>query len=194
MANRDRHITGKDRHVYRTFVRFGRLKPVKQEGYGIDSYHAPPAPVGFYAMPKRLQEFFLIGSIEMTQDIGLSPKHRDITVDGSKPVKKATKSERISAVRHEFVVGPEVEMWHHLTVPASEIIDQHGFWVKTTVAAWEIAVKKERIRLRAQSLAIWGTDGKNDGKVNKQDINTVRKSTGVYSKDHFEVFFDHKVA
>ena len=37
--------------TYRTFVRFGKLGLVKQKGFGTVSFHAPPAPKGFYAMP-----------------------------------------------------------------------------------------------------------------------------------------------
>lgn len=44
------------------FVRFGGLSPVIQEGYGKDSYHAPPARKGFYAFPESTIERFLLST------------------------------------------------------------------------------------------------------------------------------------
>ncbi len=82
--------------------------------------------------------------------------------------------------RHTFVVDTDIELWHHLTVPNSEVIDRHNSWVKTNYKAWIKAVSKESVALRASS-------------GGKEGINSCRKRVGFYSMDHFEVFFDTKV-
>ena len=43
------------------FLRFGGLSPVKQEGYGNDTFHAPPARYGIYCFPETAMERFLLG-------------------------------------------------------------------------------------------------------------------------------------
>lgn len=43
------------------FVRFGDLSPVKQEAYGQEGFHKPPARYGFYAFPESAIERFLLG-------------------------------------------------------------------------------------------------------------------------------------
>jgi len=55
-----------------TFIRYGRLHLTKQKGFESDSFHSasfhsPPAQYGFYAMPIRFQELFLISSLDKTQ-------------------------------------------------------------------------------------------------------------------------------
>jgi hypothetical protein len=54
------------------FVRYGGLSPVKQKGYGSDTYHAPPARKGIYAFVFPYIEKFLIGASEYS---GVSAKH-----------------------------------------------------------------------------------------------------------------------
>lgn len=49
------------------FVRFGACKPVKQKGYGSDTFHGPPAKKGFYCFPKIAQEWYLLSSIYKSQ-------------------------------------------------------------------------------------------------------------------------------
>ena len=50
------------------FVRFGTIQAVKQKHFGLyDSFHSPPTDKGFYAMPHKAQEFFLIGCLNETQ-------------------------------------------------------------------------------------------------------------------------------
>ena len=71
--SKDKNIKGKDLFV---FVRFGGLNLKKQKGYSNKedvSYHSPPTSRGIYAMPKIVQEFFLISSIGNFQP-GTLPK------------------------------------------------------------------------------------------------------------------------
>lgn len=186
--------------IDRTFVRFGKLGLVKQDGFGSDTFHAPPAPRGFYAMPKRFQELFLVGSIENTQKIKNMPKE-DKYKDPETGEHDWDKYERdnkkaFQKLRHEFSIDPTTEFWHHLDVPNNEVLQRHNSWVKTTFRAWKKALSKESVKLRAKSLAPW-VSGKDDteGEFRKTPggINSTRKRTGWYSKDHFEVFFDTKV-
>lgn len=164
------------------FVRFGKLALVKQKGFGGDTFHSPPAQRGFYAMPLRYQEYFLVGSIDDFQPGQLNaPKMPDNDATGEEWNEWNIKWEkRFKAVRHEFIVGNDIELWHHLPVPNNEVISRHNSWVKTSLRAWKKAVGKESVKLRAE-------DGGSKG------INSVRKRTGYCSKDHFEVFFDTKV-
>lgn len=186
----------RDSDIYRVFVRFGKLGLMKQDGFGSNSFHAPPASKGMYAMPKRFQEMFLVGSIGITQKKYTGFKQ-------STPGKDSTKEEwdehyrkravRMKQIRREFVVDKDVDLWHHLDVPNNEVIDRHGSWVKTSWYAWKAAVQKESVNLRARSLQQWGDDTEGEYNYQPGGINSVRKRTGAYSMDHFEVFFDTKV-
>ena len=176
-----------------TFIRYGKIHLTKQEGYGEDTYHAPPAPIGFYAMPIRFQEMFLVSSISKTQPKIISiPKklNPDYRVEGedfdwekhSEVLKKRWKK-----IIHKFTVKNENEIWHHLDVKQHVILDKHNDWVKTTIRDWKIALVKESLRLRVESMKpMFGGDY-------KMSLAEVRPKTGWYSKDHFEVFFDSKV-
>ena len=62
------------------FLRFGGLSPVKQEGYGNDTFHAPPARYGIYCFPETAMERFLLGK-------GVFDNRRMVPVDVNK-VKK----------------------------------------------------------------------------------------------------------
>ena len=180
-----------------TFIRYGRMHLTKQKGYGNDTFHAPPASIGFYAMPIRFQEIFLVGSIEKTQPDQLSiPKklnpsnpNRPDDFDWEKynnTLRKNTKK-----IIHKFIMKNEDLIWHHLDVKQNIIIDKHGDWVKTSVRDWKIALIKESVRLRSQSMSTgWGDTSESKGGSN---FSEVRPKTGSYSKDHFEVFIDSKV-
>jgi hypothetical protein len=183
--------------INRTFVRFGKLGLTKQKGFGSDTFHSPPCERGLYAMPKRFQELFLIGSIKDTQNIKNLPeydKYKD--EDGNVDEKSEFWIKRKKAwqkLRHEFYITPKDTLWHHLDVPNNEVISRHNCWVKTSFKTWEKALAKESISLRARSLALFNP--KKDGSVNKVigGVNSTYKRSGCYSKDHFEVFFDTKV-
>lgn len=184
----------------RKFVRFGKMGMVKQKGYGKDTFHAPPAAGGFYAFPYRFQELFLVGSLDKLQpgQLGMpkSDKFKDPEtgeVDWDAYDKK--RKERYSAIRHEFTIDHTTEFWHHLPVPNSEVSARHGSWVKTNFRAWEKAVKKESVKLRAESLGIFDEKSSAGKKMHRPGgINSVGKRTGLFSKNNFEVFFDTKIA
>ena len=170
-----------------TLIRYGRLHLTKQKGFGEDSFHAPPAPLGFYAMPIKFQELFLVGSISSTQpDYMKLPKKindDDFDYDEAEKIRRKNRKKLI----HNFTVKNEDFIWHHLEVKNNFIVDRHNAWVKTTVRDWKIALKKESIKLRAESMK--GLFG-NDTKIPFQEV---RPKTGWYSKDHFEVFIDSKI-
>lgn len=183
--------------IDRTFVRFGKLGLAKQKGFGSDSFHAPPAQLGFYAMPKRYQELFLVGSIESTQNIKNLPKekkYKDPETGEYDWVKFSKDTNKVMrTMRHEFSIGPTDELWHHLDVPNNEVIARHNDWVKTNYKTWKKALSKESVKLRAQSLAPWPKKDTGEKNYQRGGINSTRKRAGGYSMDHFEVFFDTKV-
>lgn len=171
---------------YRTFVRFGKFGAVKQEGFGADNYHAPPAKQGFYAMPLVFQEFFLIGSLDSTQ-----PKHTGMPKEPSGEASSEEWDEyhkkrraRLTEIRHEFSVDTKAEFWHHLNVPNKDVLQRHGTWVKTDYNTWKKALIKENTKLRFKSLKY----------VDTNNVNEVPKQAGFFSFDHMaEVFFDYKI-
>jgi len=180
-----------------TFIRYGRLHLTKQQGHDKDSFHAPPSTKGFYAMPIRFQELFLIGSIDKTQpDQVAIPKKvkEDSTSENFDWVKyEKVRKEKLKKIIHKFNVKNEDLIWHHLTdVKHNLIIDKNGTWVKTSVRDWKKVLKKESLRLRVESIStsMFGGDDKSTG---GKRLEEVRPKTGWYSKDHFEVFFDTKV-
>ncbi len=179
------------------FVRYGRMHLTKQEGYGSDTFHAPPAPLGFYAMPIRFQELFLVGSIDKTQpDIIAMPKK--MKIENIKEDEKIDwdeynkiRKKKWKNIIHKFTVKNDNEIWHHLTVKQNVIIDKHNDWVKTTVRDWKNALIKESLKLRVESMTTdFCSTSKSEG---GKRFAEVRPKTGWYSKDHFEVFFDSKV-
>ena len=116
-----------------TFVRFGGLDLKNQKGFDKDdnSYHSPPSPRGFYAMPKIAQEFFLIGSLECTQP-GIFRKSENNSIDSENYWKN-----KLRQIRKEFrkVDG---EIWHHLEEYTNhkDILQRKGDWVKTDMKTW----------------------------------------------------------
>ena len=176
------------------FVRYGILHLTKQKGYGGEKFHSPPASIGFYAMPYRFQEMFLAGCIDDTQKKNFNlPKkleYDNIIKEEDDEKRNELYKEREEyykfknkELRHKFYVDDDDLVWHHLFCPHNEVIDMHNSWIKTTISAYKQALKKENIKLRAESLKI----------ANKKDINSIPKNAGYFSKDHFEVFFDTKV-
>lgn len=179
------------------FIRYGKMHLTKQKGYGNDTFHSPPAPLGFYAMPIRFQELFLVGSIDKTQpDIIAMPKKlnfenkkEDEVFDWDKY--NEIRKKKWKNIIHKFSAKNENEIWHHLDVKENVVIDKHNDWVKTTIRDWKIALIKESLKLRVQSMSTgWGDPSESTGGKN---FSEVRPKTGSYSKDHFEVFFDSKV-
>lgn len=172
------------------FVRFGGLDLKNQKGFRSDqsSYHAPPAPRGFYAMPKVAQEFWLISSMSNCQP-GTVPKRPKCPADASDQehnelldsyYKRYDKA--ISCMRKEFTKRDGC-LWHHLsdwTKPA-QVISRNGSWVKTSVKDWRAAFSKMSLSYRYGS-----------GEFSSSSINSCKGITGFFSKDHCEVFIDEK--
>lgn len=180
------------------FVRFGGLNVKTQKGFGKDSFHAPPTSKGFYAMPYKLQELFLVGSLSVTQPdifkktsefvkLGDLPQIKDFKSwkdfevakdaydkhhDELLKAQREDAKNKMRSIRKEFF-KKDGYVWHHLDTDTdpNEIISRNGSWIKSSLQAWNKAVK--RIRSRE------GTEEKFKGFK--------------YSKDHYEVFFDEKV-
>jgi len=191
VKHEDRHNIknpkGKDLTV---FVRFGGVNLKPQKGFGSDNFHSPPAPRGFYAMPKAVQVFFLVGSIGKYQP-GSMPKEKSweeierLTEDEAAAYwENANFMKNIRRMRKEFR-KTDGNIWHHLgeRVPHNEIIERHGSWVKTTLKAWQKAVSKETLGNRYGDHSISRTTS----------LTQSRGLNGYYCQDHFEVFFDEKV-
>lgn len=205
---------GKDLSI---FVRFGGLDLKTQKGYSSKednkTFHAPPAPRGFYAMPKVLQEFFLIGSLDKTQPHVFPkapeyPEHKEIKGELSKEDEEKWKKERdafdwekhnknvgkrYTEIRKEFK-KTEGTIWHHLVdqVPNNEVLGRKGSWVKTSIKTWQKAFNKESLKNRYGENWDRNDKGEFAGR-GETSINKARGITGFYSKDQYEVFFDEKV-
>jgi len=175
------------------FVRFGGLNLKKQKGYSTVpkkgeglGWHSPPAPRGFYAMPKVAQELFLIGSIDQFQP-GIMPKIKD---DDDYHEWDKRRRKAMSLLRKEFYKDKGF-IWHHLEehTEVNEIIGRHGSWVKTSILAWEKAFSKMSLESR------YGDNKGSGWDLSTRSINEPARSgvVGMYSKDHCEVFFDEKV-
>lgn len=168
------------------FVRFGKLHLTKQKGFGGDTFHSPPSTIGFYAMPFKYQDFFLISSLARTQSEQLNIPKELFNYDGDDEeiYKKREKylKDKISKLRHEFYVDDDTLVWHHLTnVKRNEIVDTHNSWIKTTITEYKKALKKEIVLSRAYAMKMCNID----------DINSIPKN--YINKDIVEVFFDTKV-
>jgi hypothetical protein len=209
---------GKDLTV---FVRYGGLDLKAQKGFKSKedkSYHSPPTTRGFYAMPKIAQEMFLVSSMDEFQP-GTMPKlpeypyHKEVKdSEGNMTLSPEDKAAwkklsdefdyvaheaqskiNLSNMRKEFKRS-EGNIWHHLEehTPNNEVIGRNGSWIKTSIKAWQKAFMKDSINGR------YGEDfGGMDDRENKgrglNSINNARGLNGMYSKDHYEVFFDEKV-
>ena len=74
-------------NVLNRFIRFGKLDSFQIQNVHIGkakeppSIHAAPEKRGFYAMPLKYQEMFLISSLETTQKDTFSKKQRPSTAD-----------------------------------------------------------------------------------------------------------------
>jgi hypothetical protein len=171
------------KEISNTFVRFGSLDRYNYQATthkDKDSFHAAPAKRGFYAMPFKYQERFLIGSLATTQP-QLFPK--SVTEDpppglsveeGDKWWKKYN-SERKKAFernRHEFTLKDDDVIWHHFTdhVDPGEEMKRTEYWVLTTVKSWKKALKRE-----VATESAYVSKGK-------------RRSMTMIDKDSFEVF------
>jgi len=172
------------------FIRYGKLHLIKQKSFGKDSFHAPPTQRGFYAMPIRFQEMFLIGSIDKTQpdQLKISDKYNpDKNPEATWENYNKIRDKKLKNIIHKFKIKNEDFIWHHLTVKNNLIVSTYGSWYKTTVRDWKVALIKESVRLRSESMVSFGYKG--PGK----NLEQVPKKIGYFSKDHFEIFIDSKI-
>ena len=176
------------------FVRFGNIKAVKQKHFGLyDSFHSPPTDKGFYAMPHKAQEFFLIGSLSATQphnfpklpysetvwekwkdivnEIHWDAKDEEYPKEYLEEMKEAHNKfrKRMNEIRKEFSLKNDDVIWHHLedTIKTNEIIQRSGSWVSSRLKEYITAFDKEVARLKYRSSIEGGCR---------------------FSKDHFEIF------
>ena len=170
-----------------TFVRFGGLNLKNQKGFSKtpETYHQPPASRGFYAMPKIAQELFLIGSLDSYQPSSVPKKNYEKRKDWTEEQwnafnKKYDKS--VSLMRKEFRKDTG-EIWHHLDkyTDHKDVLQRNGSWIKTDIKVWSKAFSK------MSTIMKWGRSKDLGGEIYPRGI------TGIYSKDHCEVFFDEKV-
>lgn len=186
------------------FVRFGSLDLKTQKGYSYigkdDTFHAPPASRGFYAMPYIAQEFFLIGSLPNSTQPEQFPKSPQWN-------EKMTESEKVSwekliddedywnaMAKRDRIVRRNIRkefrktkgfIWHHLIdyVDNCNVVQRHSSWVKTSIKTWQKAFRKCCLTEKTDSFK----------SLSVNTINEVKSINGCYSKDHYEVFFDEKV-
>ncbi len=158
-----------------TFVRFGGLDLKNQKGFSKtpETYHQPPASRGFYAMPKIAQELFLVGSLDSTQP--------SVFAKDGKNVENYWR-DKLREIRKEFR-KTEGEIWHHLEeyTDHKDILQRNGSWIKTDIKVWSKSFSKMSTKMK------WGRSKEMSGEIYPRGI------TGIYSKDHCEVFFDEKV-
>ncbi len=158
-----------------TFVRFGGLNLKNQKGFSKtpETYHQPPASRGFYAMPKIAQELFLVGSLDSTQP--------SVFAKDGKNVENYWR-DKLRQIRKEFR-KTEGEIWHHLEeyTDHKDILQRNGSWIKTDIKVWSKSFSKMSTKMK------WGRSKDLGGEIFPRGI------TGIYSKDHCEVFFDEKV-
>ena len=182
------------------FVRYGGLDLKNQNGYtNTDpTYHSPPTRRGFYAFPKSMQELFLVGSIDKFQP-GTYPKEPQWNNLSDEEYNKTQKEydkktkKIFRSLRREFTKTTG-NIWHHLGdfCKTVDIISRHGAWVKTSIQAWEKAFSKSSLTDRYGEDFGGMPDRPNKGR-GANTVNTARGVSGMYSKDHYEVFFDEKV-
>jgi hypothetical protein len=155
------------------FVRFGSLKCVSStQKLAEERFHSPPAKSGFYAMPKQFQEFFLIGSLKTTQP--------QVFKKGNKEEAENEYYDKLSLIRKEFTLKNDDLIWSHFVelVKPNEALDRNKYWVLTTVETYAKLLTKCSL-----------TDRINSSKhVDTGNINSVKKGSGFFSKDHYEVF------
>lgn len=174
-----------------TFVRYGKLKPVKQKGVGATNYHSPPCSRGFYAFPFGYEELFLVAGLSHQRDVGLPQiiKHETSRyfnrITGEEVIEHDTyETKNIWLHKRRFIAGPKVLIWHHLreyVIHPKDIIDTRKSWVCTTVEVWRKTFNRV---LRKQQVESWKKYTDTKGSVKEVKLG------GFYFKDHLEVFFE----
>ncbi len=124
-------------------------------------------------MPKIAQELFLVGSLDSTQP--------SVFAKDGKNVENYWR-DKLREIRKEFR-KTEGEIWHHLEeyTDHKDILQRNGSWIKTDIKVWSKSFSKMSTKMK------WGRSKEMSGEIYPRGI------TGIYSKDHCEVFFDEKV-
>ena len=174
-----------------TFVRYGKLKPVKQKGVKSNSFHSPPCSKGFYAFPFGHEEMFLVAGLGYQKDVCLPTitkhevyRYHDRTRDKVVEHKDTYETPDIWLQKHRFTVSQRDLIWHHLgahVLNPKDILQKRKEWVQTTVAVWRKTFNRVLSKQQAET---WKSLKGGEG-----DIREV-KPGGWYSKDHLEVFFE----
>ena len=127
------------KNVLNRFVRFGRMDSYQvqnvyaRKGQEPESVHIAPEKRGFYAMPLKFQEMFLIGSLE-TKQKDTFPKWRG---EPQEEFDKKIAHIKHTLIRHSFALKDSDLLWHHLhffcNISNNEIDRRSGDWVLTSV-------------------------------------------------------------
>jgi len=153
------------------FVRYGNLDIYnKQEWHvkkpkqndPISNYHLAPVSRGYYAMPFKYVEMFLVGAVSKTQPEQF--KKLDNLYDEKAPTLQFCGNEAVNEKEYEdhfnkinakrkkiysknrkiFILKDEDLVWHHLEefTPLNEIEKRSGSWILTTVKTYNNSIKK----------------------------------------------------
>jgi hypothetical protein len=143
------------------FVRYGGLSSVRQEGYdpSMPTFHAPPARRGIYAFVAQTVSRFLLSNEEfdprrtewVRDEAGNrvpsdSDAARKLVPDWFQTsyLTRLAKDGRMYLARHKKpkYFRYEGNLWHHLSVPRSEVLQEKGDWVLTSAESHRRAFRK----------------------------------------------------
>jgi len=171
--------------ILNRFIRFGKMDSYQIQNVHVkkdqepSSIHIAPEKRGFYAMPLKFQEMFLISSIEQTQK-NTFPKNkvpRDddgyVNIDTQAEYDKQVQHIKYDLIRHSFILRDPVPIWHHLvkSTPLNEVDRRNGYWILTSVSSFKKAIGKAIAQMAKSN------------EMHRGDVN-IRK----LDKDMFEVF------
>jgi len=177
----------KTNNVLNRFIRFGKFDSFQiQNVYVVNgkepsSIHVAPEKRGFYAMPLKYQELFLISSLEDTlKDV--FPKNKvSQNTDGwyvwdeLMNYNKRINYIKYNLIRHSFMLKDSDLLWHHLhfynVVTINEIERRAGDWVFTSVGTFKKAIGRVIAKLAKEN------------EMHRGNINVAK-----LDKDDFEVF------
>lgn len=79
------------------------------------------------------------------------------------------------------------EIWHHLghNLKPHQILKRKGSWVLSNIRDYAIAIKKESVKLRSESISAFANVG-----GTRMPLQEINKKFGCYNTDHLEVFIE----